>query len=198
MPGAVATKTRRRRPSEHVLRRRGTVALATMGAFGVVAAYGADASAPANTVDLPGPAADVVRAVVPEGWSFFTRDPREEDIRAWRFDGSGRWTSASLGVNAGPVNSFGLGRRSRAQGVELGLVYSRTTGQRAQWTDCTDAVPACLAGLATVATVTNPTPHPTLCGEIGISRQRPLPWAWAAEGVDEEMPARVTRVRVTC
>jgi hypothetical protein len=43
-------------------------------------------------------------------------------------DGSGRWRSASLTPYAQVKYAFGLNRRPRAQGVELGLLLGRLQG----------------------------------------------------------------------
>ena len=40
--------------------------------------------------------------------------------------------------------------------------------------------------------------EPTLCGEVVISEQKPVPWAWSKLEKPFSMPAKVLRMEVKC
>jgi antimicrobial peptide system SdpA family protein len=163
----------------------------------VVSSYAVHAPMPANAVSLPYESSmrSWVRQLLPEGWAFFTRSPREADVAPVIRTGHGRWRDALLGPHAEPRNAFGFARRSRAQGVELGMLSGSL--RKDAWTDCRGPVDACLER-ATAVGVANTAPAPTLCGAVGLVSRPPVPWAWSRSSREITMPARVARLEVSC
>lgn len=175
-------------------RLRGAAFLAVMAAFGAVGTYAAHGSMPANPFPLPGEESLQMRVWAPEGWRFFTRPPQEEEPSVFSRGASGGWTNASLGANAEPRNAFGMDRRGRAQGVEIGLLMSEIP--KSAWVDCEIAPSACIdRGMPVV--VKNISPVPSLCGHVAVALQKPVPWAWSRSG-RAMMPSRVARLEVQC
>lgn len=181
------------------LRVRGVLVLLVSGVCIAVAAASALAAVPPTAIEMSDGNREAVRAVLPEGWSFFTRNPREERLRPWRRSGSGGWTDAAPGHNAGPDALFGVHRGATAHSVELGTLQQAALKRGAKWFDCQWAdVTSCLSSAPPTATVRNAAPRRTYCGQIGISAQAPTPWAWARDGARAKMPYKVLRVEVTC
>ncbi|GAA2878607.1 SdpA family antimicrobial peptide system protein [Streptosporangium fragile] len=177
--------------------RLGRVLVAMTAFWAVVVFYVVHTALPSNALRLPGQEQlrQSILSVVPQGWAFFTKSPRDPQIGVWRVDASGAWHDARLGPHSKPANVLGFNRRSRAQGVELGIMQ---TAARNTWTRCDRGdIPACLRTTPTALTLRNPSPDPILCGTVGMSLQEPVPWAWAADG-STRMPAKVTRVEITC
>lgn len=58
-------------------------------------------------------AAAIVRAVSPQGWSFFTRDARERTYEAWKPDGDGEWRKAAPLASGHVKFAFGMNRSAR-------------------------------------------------------------------------------------
>jgi antimicrobial peptide system SdpA family protein len=132
----------------------------------------------------------------PEGWKFFTRDAREERTSMY-VRGDGGWRTAALTPNARAENAFGLNRRGRAQGVELGLLTESVPATAWQHCDGSDPLP-CLERAAVSQRIRNASPHPSLCGSVGLVSQKPIPWAWASQGLHVTMPIAVVRLEVSC
>ncbi|MFC4535921.1 SdpA family antimicrobial peptide system protein [Sphaerisporangium dianthi] len=177
----------------------GKAAVALGLIWGVIVVYVVVGQLPGAALQLPGQrgVSEVARLVAPQGWAFFTKTARDERHTWWRPDADGTWRPTSLGPHAEPRNLWGLDRISRAEGVETGLVLEAVSGHH--WRDCPDgAVDGCLSRSATAVHVRNPSPGPVLCGTLGLSRQKPLPWAWAGAADRTRMPATVVRVEVTC
>jgi antimicrobial peptide system SdpA family protein len=173
----------------------GVVTVALSLGWTLLFVYGATLALPFNPVRLPGVDQLQTRVWFPQGWGFFTRDPREEDIAVHVRDAAGAWRPAGIGPNSRPRYVLGLDRAPRAQGVELGLLMAELPTKA--WQPCphADAGP-CLEALPVAATVTNPTPGPSLCGTVGVVLRPPVPWAWARSR--QWMPARVARLEVRC
>jgi antimicrobial peptide system SdpA family protein len=146
----------------------------------VLAWYSLQAAFPANPLTLPAQhrLLPCARPILPEGWSFFTRDPREADILIFRLSDGGGWQSVRSGPYAQWRHAFGWSRRPRTQGLELGIILATLT--RADWHSCR-TTEACLAETlhAEAIVVSNPSPVPSLCGKLALIKASPVPWAWA-------------------
>jgi antimicrobial peptide system SdpA family protein len=164
--------------------------------FGVPALYSIHAALPPNVVSLPLEELIDARRWAPQGWGFFTRSPREPQVLPFARDPAETWRFAGLPPHVQVAWAFGLNRRSRAQGVEIGLLLG-TLPQKV-WKSC-DAEPVvCVTHAVDAVKITNESPSPTLCGRVALVRQEPLPWAWAADGADEVMPSEIVLLDVSC
>ncbi|NRQ31657.1 SdpA family antimicrobial peptide system protein [Nonomuraea sp. NN258] len=167
-------------------------------AWATVIVYVVVSQLPATAVELPAQRSvgREIRVVAPQGWAFFTKSAREPREVLWRAV-TGRWEPAMRAPHAEPRNALGLNRASRAEAVDLGLLTSAVPKER--WSNCeSGAVADCLAAYGTPVPVTNPAPEPLVCGEVGLSRQRPLPWAWSDAAARTGIPASVVRLEVAC
>jgi len=159
-----------------------------------VFAYAVHAALPFNSIKLPFETSEF-RTLVPEGWAFFTRDPREESIFLFiRRDGA--WESASMGPNGSVANAFGLNRASRAQGVETALIVNRFS--TSAFRECRGVAADCLETTKSAGSLQNNSPDPSLCGDVGIVMRKPVPWAWWSSGQSVVMPARILRIYAGC
>ncbi|TKK87197.1 SdpA family antimicrobial peptide system protein [Herbidospora galbida] len=164
----------------------------------VVIGYVVLGQLPSPALELPGQrvVARHSQAIAPQGWAFFTKSARDPVEAAWQRDSGGTWRPASSGPHAGH-NLFGLDRASRAQAADLGVLVAAV--HAARWAVCDDGlVDACLARAGAAYPVTNPAPAPLLCGEIGITRREPVPWAWADAADRTRMPVTAVRLEVAC
>ena len=176
----------------------GGVALMLAITWSVLSLYAVHIELPVNALDLPLESSikPNLQALIPEGWGFFTRDPREARLLPF-IRQAGAWRTASEGPNGEAWNAFGFNRAARAQGVEMGLLEFTIPADA--WKDCNEEIGSCLDKLPTATPVSNPIPHPTLCGEVGFAQRDTVPWAWAASTPDESaMPSKVVRLNVTC
>ncbi|GAA2369804.1 SdpA family antimicrobial peptide system protein [Streptomyces carpaticus] len=170
---------------------------AVAGLWLVAIVYIAQIHLPSNVVTLPGQtaAAPAVRTLAPQGWSFFTKSPRDPELTAYALR-EGTWQELRRAPHAEPRNWFGLDRASRAQGVETALLLHQLP--EPDWHPCDADLPACLAAAPPPAAVTNPSPEPTLCGRIAVVQLRPVPWAWRDLLPDTHTPDSLVSLDVTC
>lgn len=168
--------------------------LVTAGVVLVAAVYVLHAALPAVSFGLPFDNRQTVRTLVPEGWAFFTRSPRTPEPAAYGAGPDGTWRQLTGGSRSGPRDAFGLNRRARSQGTELGIVMSQVPKEH--WSSCERAPTDCLSGVTPRLTVTNYSTHHTLCGDVGLALREVRPWAW--RDLPGGMPAKVARVVVTC
>ena len=176
----------------------GAVLLLLGIAWGTAGLYVVHAQIPRNVLELPFERTlkSAIPFFVPEGWAFFTRDPREPRLLPYRRGADGRWTYGHAGPHADIRNVFGLDRISRAQGVEIGLLLGDLADTA--WQQCADAPTLCLDELPRTVSITNRSPGPSLCGDVGLVRQEPVPWAWARVERETVMPSTGTRLDIRC
>ncbi|ADG76146.1 conserved hypothetical protein [Cellulomonas flavigena DSM 20109] len=167
----------------------------------IVVLYVAQASLPPNALTLPlqTSIAPQIAPVLPQGWAFFTKSPRDEEILPFAVTGVGALESLSTGPNSDPRHAFGLSRGARAQGVEIGTLLYDVNVSEEDWvncvrlSDCADV----LEGQEGIR-VENESPGPTLCGPVALVRHEPRPWAWR-HLVDEHLrPVSALQLDVRC
>ena len=157
--------------------------------------YTVHGSLPHNALTLPGGAKLQTAVWAPEGWKFFTRNPREEQTHLYTRAGSS-WANASTGPNALARNLFGLSRAGRVQPLEYGALVKDVPKEA--WVDCEGSPMECLEEAPVAASLSNTALRKTLCGSVGIVLQKPIPWAWADSKRPVVMPSRVLRLEVSC
>lgn len=133
---------------------------------------------------------NVAREVLPEGWSFFTKSPREAFVVAYGEDGD----ELGTGPNAQPKWAFGLNRASRLGGIDVDRVMQLL--DRDAWHSCQVGmdVTTCRNKLHAESVQITADPH-SLCGEITLARRKPTPWAF--RGTDSPIE-EVAVVRIRC
>jgi antimicrobial peptide system SdpA family protein len=134
-----------------------------------------------------------VSLIVPEGWAFFTRSPREPEPEVYAAEGGG-WRRVSVGALAVPDTLMGLNRTTRSQGTEIAILTEQIPP--AAWAACSGQPTQCLSAAHPTTTVVNMSTHRTVCGDIGIVIQEVTPWAW--HELRPVMPSQVVRVSVRC
>jgi len=131
--------------------------------------------------------------VVPEGWAFFTRSPREMQTFLYRRGASGR--EAISQRHADPANYFGLARFARAKMVEVAALLEQVAPN--EWSSFAAGIDP--ESLPTVPrAVTNPAPGPLLCGNVLLIEREPVPWAWSRASQPIRMPGRLVEMSVSC
>ncbi|MEU4996198.1 SdpA family antimicrobial peptide system protein [Streptomyces sp. NPDC021622] len=184
--------------SQAVQRERRAFVTAAAALFAVLAASIYFAM-PRNVTTQPWmpPVKTAFSAFVPQGWAFFTKDPQSEQFGAYRPHGGGaRPQNLSLTPQGKAENLFGLSRRQRAQGPEEALLASKVH----HWETCEGSNDDCLrtAAARPAAAVTNPSPVPSLCGDVIVTNQRPVPWAYRDLLSDTSRVTRAAHLRIRC
>lgn len=175
--------------------RLGAVAIAVGLAWIVAIGYSSYPALPYSPVRLPYAKQLHTFLWAPQGWSFFTRNPREEKRTAYVLRGS-TWESVLLAPHGRLSNLGGLRRKSRAQLLEIGRLVNGLPEDA--WLPCEESVEECLAKLPPGRAVKNTFPEPTMCGTTAIVLQRLVPWAWAQSPTPVTMPLRVVPLEVSC
>lgn len=170
----------------------GLLALSVGACASALVAYTAISNLGWTPLNLPH--AGRVGLIAPEAWKFFTKDPHSELFVALERS-DGRWQSPYPTQNGSAAYAFGANREGRGHGVEVGLLMAEV--KEKEWRACEGDPASCLEGAASIA-VDNKSPHPALCGEVGLVLAPPIPWQWAHNKKTVFMPSRVAKLVVQC
>jgi antimicrobial peptide system SdpA family protein len=133
-------------------------------------------------------------SVLPQGWSFFTRNAREERLLLYE-PRDGGWRLRPL-TNAQVRHLWGIKRTAGLISAELGAI-TRQIPEKA-WTTLESNLNAGSYSGHVPIKVENPGVAHVLCGTFLLRKQVPLPWAWAASPRLSDLPSRVALVDVGC
>ena len=175
--------------------RLGISALALLLFWITVIAYTAHPILPANPIQLPLEEKSPLPHFLPQGWAFFTRDPRSMGLSAFLKTADGMWHPSPSGKRFWP-HLMNFSRRWKLPGIELGIILNELPDP--QWQACQDPPVTCLEKAPSSGTVENTLAGPMLCGDVGIVRQPPIPWAWSQASDETVMPSEVLRLQVSC
>ncbi|WP_084542469.1 SdpA family antimicrobial peptide system protein [Calidithermus chliarophilus] len=137
-----------------------------------------------------------VTGILPQGWGFFTKSPRDEQFYLFVKGPDGAWVPGLRGPLSAPGNFLGLDRFVRAQSIEFGLLVS-SLGTDA-WTACRGLLDACVRTAKVGVSLTNPSPHRLICGPVAFVMRKQVPWAWTRSKRPVQMPYRLALVEVQC
>ncbi|NOT74878.1 MAG: SdpA family antimicrobial peptide system protein [Cyclobacteriaceae bacterium] len=141
----------------------------------------------------------IIQAFFPQGWGFFTRNPRDVEGFVYFQQDTATYLSALRIPNAAAVNLLGLRRDSRTQGAEYGLLLSQLEKDTSIWVGCKGLSHIeCIKFRRDISAikVSNNKKKPTLCGPIWIIVQEPVPWAWYQSAA--KMPLKLVKLDVEC
>jgi antimicrobial peptide system SdpA family protein len=144
-----------------------------------------------NPISFSAQSAKIIYTLLPEGWGFFTRSPRENQIKVYR-SAQGRYVLINKS-NAEPEYLFGLSRVSRRINIELGQVFTQIADS--SWTDCKSSEFTDCSGVNRVQ-VTNRFDEPLCRGEYTLISAPPIPWAWSRAYNKIRMPYSIIIVDV--
>lgn len=133
--------------------------------------------------------------LVPQGWAFFTRDPRERVEYVYEQQ-QGEWVVDGR-FYAGTRSWGDLLKRNRLIHVELAQVLSEVPDS--SWKQCGKALSKCVKERTYErVTVDNETALQDFCGEYMVERRERIPWAWFESNERFHMPSKAVKIRVKC
>lgn len=172
------------------------VFLLVIGLFWATLIYWiAVASMPYNPVSVPRIISINLQTVCPQGWAFFTRNPREELTYYYRFQED----KAVLQPyhNSQAANLFGIRRTARLESMELATLASSVKAE--EWVACESGIRANdTLNLLPKIVVQNHFNQPKICGDILIEQKELVPWAWSKETQHDEVPSKIAKLLVIC
>ena len=134
---------------------------------------------------------------VPQGWAFFTRNPREAQIVIYKKNKTNDLEEIDQ-RHACIGNLFGLNRNASKIMSELQLIKNKINDslyQNTQWNYQNNIY----TDISLKAfSVKNQMKKPILCGEYIVVFQKAVPWAWSKSLYKIKMPAKIIKLKISC
>lgn len=138
---------------------------------------------PSNVFMPTGPEGSIrsVSMLFSQGWGFFTRDAREDRVSiAIATPGKHDWRILDQDAILQPKYAFGLSRLSRAESIDINVLYSAIDVDT-EWITCeTKGIEECLGSADPVASVRiAPILREPICSsEVALIRETPIPYGY--------------------
>jgi antimicrobial peptide system SdpA family protein len=137
-----------------------------------------------------------IRLLLPEGWAFFSRDPREKVDYFYEETEAGELRPGHVADLKGAGSLLG-NRSHRVRGIELGIVAAQIPRQA--WVSCRKEISKCLDIYPRQsANISVKMYRPSYCGSAVIQRTKRPPWAWRRSRNRIRMPSQVARIQINC
>jgi antimicrobial peptide system SdpA family protein len=137
-----------------------------------------------------------VVTIAPEGWGFFTKDPRLENTIVFK-KSEGRWRLRTK-RNAAPSTIFGLSRAERKADMETAALIGMLPKGAWRVTRLSDVNILKNAEGAGTNRLRNGARNPLVCGELVLVTRPPTPWAWSRQRRNVIMPSKFAHIAVQC
>lgn len=153
------------------------------------------AALPPNPINIKSDYKLVISQIMPQGWGFFSKSPRDEYLDVYSLDGekSVKWPNMRVS------NLFGISREGRAQGTEIGMFLQEIQGS--EFKECSKYyIKYCIKEIEDVKPIEiiNKTPEPTLCGVHIITIKEPMPWSWSSSIERNYKTMKMVKVELKC
>jgi len=127
----------------------------------------------------------------PQGWSFFTKSPRDEAMAIYRIEDE---EIVALPVSNHENIGFGFGRTTRIIGYEASMVASKIHPSR--WSTHTNQPIEDFIDLPVIELEKEEGFNHLVEGEYIFKLYKTIPFAWAGRQQEANNPFRISRVRI--
>jgi antimicrobial peptide system SdpA family protein len=128
--------------------------------------------------------------LLPQGWSFFTRSPRENKIFIYKWKNN-KFQKVDFVKNRFH-NYLGLNRAGRSRNQEMAFLVKQIKGS--SWKSCRWCLDLSLRPTA----IKNKALRPAFCGKYRVVLKKLPPWAWGKSGKEIMMPGSAADMEVNC
>jgi antimicrobial peptide system SdpA family protein len=139
----------------------------------------------------------VISTLIPQGWSFFTRDPQSPSLVIYDVGPGGQIIRAGTLPQTRPENLGGLSRNQRSQDTEKSLLARSVT----EWSTCDgEGFEACASRVLALPAdvVVSDATEPNFCGEYLLVLQAVTPFAFRHATSGEIQAEEMAHVDVEC
>lgn len=159
----------------------------------------ADTSLGFNTIKLSNSLHSIAYTISPQGWGFFTRNPREPLVDFYRVDINNLNLNKVTIKNASIENQWGFSRMMRVSSSEIGYIKDQIPEH--EWMSVTEFNREYINVLLSNSypyKINNDFTWPIFCGMFLMTKTDRIPWAWSKHRGSIKMPKRIALVEVIC
>lgn len=132
-------------------------------------------------------------SLTPQGWGFFTRNPREENIIMYKFDEKDsvvKITDKNFSFN----NYFGLSRKQRYEAIQMSALLSDIKEE--EFVKCNEiSVQNCDINKVIISNNTK-NKNNYFKGTYFLKKEKAIPWAWSKSKEKLKNPYKVIEIEI--
>lgn len=133
-----------------------------------------------------------INTAFPEGWGFFTKNPRDLHLDIYKIEES---TIKNISIyNHSLSNYLGLSRKSRVIGYEASMLANKVNKEL--WQDNNGKSVEKFINDSIIEIHSIPNFKYLVKGDYLIKLYEPIPYAWSKENQEENNPFKIARVKV--
>jgi len=130
-----------------------------------------------------------ISTVLPQGWGFFSKDPRENVIQIESIDDAQNVNYPNMTLK----NGFGLIRKGRSQAVEIGKITEEIP--KDAWKNCANCSRNDMLK-SDYYNIKDDSSRPLLKGNYLLTENKVVPWSYAKYYKDKLTPIKYLKVKV--
>ena len=136
-------------------------------------------------------ASSSAKALVPQGWVFFTRNPREAQTYFYKRENN-KWRPVTSHYSA-PSNFFGISRKNRAFNARSAHISMSIKPN--SFLDCKNSIENCIANFdkTKIDTLKYLPIFGNIHGDLVLEVSTPTPWAWK-KSFNKKKPIKIARI----
>ncbi len=154
----------------------------------------ADASLGYNTIPISKSFNKITFAISPQGWGFFTRNPKEPLIDLYKIKDD-KIKKISI-PNASLKYFWGFNRGMRISSSQIAYFADQIPEDR--WIYDPSYKADSIIQVSTPFNVLNDFSYPVHCGKLLLVKTQRIPWAWSKHREKIKMPRSVVIIDVAC
>jgi antimicrobial peptide system SdpA family protein len=135
-----------------------------------------------------------MNTLLPEGWAFFTRNPREEQLSIYTINKDKSISFVSM-KNMEAKNLFGLNRVSRYTLDKMGTVIGQLPNGYWKTIINSDSLNFHIDSLSIFSVKIS---RPALCGKYLIEKKPTMPWSYYSSSKNIHLPSKYIIVKFDC
>lgn len=145
-----------------------------------------------SSVLVDGKTKKVFRYLLPQGWGFFTKSPREPQVAMYKID-NGKPQLVDYN-NMSYKNLFGFSRVARIKGYELSIILEKVPKNKYVKGKITDIDQ--ILKLEPIQLMPDEMINFTEKGTYIIRISNPIPWAWSNSNQENNVPGSFVKINV--
>lgn len=156
------------------------------------------ASVPESTIKVSKASRMQLTRIVPEGWAFFTRDPKGPELLLFQAD-SNKQVHRFVQRPGTPRYLFGINRKARIVSQEFGRFQEYLPTADSLWYEIEGPIEknAHLFDSLSIIKIPNSSRYPFINGVFILQKIEPVPWAWAgSKNIQAFTKSKICKIHV--
>ncbi len=149
---------------------------------------------PYSELSIQGQLKKYIQTVLPQGWEFFTLNPRSEYTVIYKYNSNGEIIIQDF-KNSSTNSYLGISKINRIRNIELEVLISRTDSSKYITCFSFEELKN-ISDTTTCYTIKNTTNIHAMKGTFLIRKTTPIPWAWYCNNPNLFIASKIIKIKI--